>query len=48
MLRIWAGQIRSEQPMTDDHRLEIFGGPSGRNKPILRRLIAWMNGREVQ
>jgi hypothetical protein len=33
--------------MRDDQRLEIFGGPSGRNKPILRQLIARMNGREI-
>jgi hypothetical protein len=24
--------------MTDDQRLEIFGGPTGRNKRILRQL----------
>jgi hypothetical protein len=47
MLHLWAEQKRSGQPMTDDQRLEIFGGPSGRNKPILRQFIARMNEREM-
>jgi hypothetical protein len=45
MLRIWAEQKRSGQPMTDDQSLEIFGGPNGRNKPILRQFNAKMNER---
>ncbi|KAE8384971.1 hypothetical protein BDV23DRAFT_188700 [Aspergillus alliaceus] len=47
MLRIWAEQIWSGQLMTDDQRLEIFGGPSERNKPILRPFIARINEREM-
>lgn len=47
MLRIWAEQIQSGQPMTDYQTLEIFSGPNGQNKLILRQFIAWINEREM-
>lgn len=40
MLGLWARQKQSGQPMTKDQELEIFGGPNGQNKPILRQYFA--------
>ncbi|KAM3560912.1 hypothetical protein BBAD15_g7986 [Beauveria bassiana D1-5] len=36
MLSLWAKQKLRGRPMTQDERLEIFGGPNGKMKPILR------------
>jgi hypothetical protein len=47
MLSAWAMQKQSGSPMTDDQRLDIFGGPNGVNKPILQKLIAKMKERNL-
>ena len=47
MLKIWAGQVKIGQPMTKEQKLDVFGGPNGRNKPILRKLIAEMEKRGI-
>ncbi|KAJ5959467.1 uncharacterized protein N7479_006617 [Penicillium vulpinum] len=39
MLGLWARVEQSGQPMTEYQRLEIFGGPNGQNKPILRQFF---------
>ncbi|KAJ9195779.1 hypothetical protein DTO164E3_6614 [Paecilomyces variotii] len=46
MLGIWAQQVQSGQPMTDDQSLEIFGGPHGDNKWILKQFIDMLNKKE--
>ncbi|KAI0134044.1 hypothetical protein BJ170DRAFT_608355 [Xylariales sp. AK1849] len=40
MLGVWAEQVLSQQPMTNDQRLETFGGPDRRNEWILKRVFA--------
>ena len=40
MLGLWARVVQSGEPMTEEQNLEIFGGPNGRNKPILRQFFA--------
>ena len=37
MLDVWARQVQSGQPMTQAQRLEIFGGPNGRDIPLLEK-----------
>jgi hypothetical protein len=39
MLDVWARQVQSGQPMTRAQRLEIFGGPNGRNVPVLEQFF---------
>lgn len=39
MLGVEATQIQSGRPMTKAQSLEIFGGPNGRNKPILEKFL---------
>ncbi len=36
MLSLWANQKHNGRPMTQEERLEIFGGPNGKMKPFLR------------
>jgi hypothetical protein len=36
MLSKWAKQVQSGESMKKDEKLEIFGGPNGRNKNILK------------
>lgn len=45
MLFAWARQVQSGQPMTKEESLDIFGGPKGRNKPILETFMAEMDAR---
>ena len=33
--------------MTEDQNLEIFGGPNGQDKPVLREFIDLMNKKRV-
>lgn len=47
MLGLWARVVQSGQPMTEDQNLEIFGGPNGQNKPILREFMAMMSKKKV-
>ncbi|KAE8359471.1 hypothetical protein BDV27DRAFT_136051, partial [Aspergillus caelatus] len=47
MLRIWAEQVRSGQPMSYHLSLGIFGGPNGRDRRILENLISELNEREM-
>lgn len=42
MLGLWARIVESGEPMTEEQDLEIFGGPNGRDKPILRQFFAEM------
>ncbi|KAJ0419724.1 hypothetical protein BJY00DRAFT_313645 [Aspergillus carlsbadensis] len=37
MLTVWAQQVQSGEPMTEDKGLEIFGGPRGEHKSVLRQ-----------
>lgn len=46
MLGAWARQTQTGQSMTKDRTLNIFGGPKGRNKPILGQFIAAFEKRE--
>ena len=39
MLDIWAKQVQSGKPMTRAQRLEIFGGPNGRNRLALEKFF---------
>ena len=39
MLDVWATQVQSGRSMTKDQKLEIFGGPNGRNTVILGRVL---------
>lgn len=45
MLDLWARQVQSGQPMGKDLALEIFGGPNGSQKSILRIVMAVMEKR---
>lgn len=45
MLAVWAGQEQSGQPMTKAQSLEIFGGPDGRNVPVLEELLLEVESR---
>lgn len=47
MLRVWARQVLSGQPMTKDQSLEIFGGPRGQNKAILELFLDELSKRGV-
>ena len=40
MLNQWAEIAKSGQPMTSDQSLDIFGGPNGENKSLLKRFSA--------
>jgi hypothetical protein len=40
MLVVWARQEQSGESMTKNQRLEIFGGPNGRNKAVLEMFMA--------
>lgn len=42
MLNTWAKQKLSGRPMTDDELLDIFGGPNGVEKPLLKKCLAMM------
>jgi hypothetical protein len=46
MLGVWARQVQSGQPMTKAQRLEIFGGPRGKNKKILEEFWEEFERRE--
>ena len=35
MLKAWADQVQSGEPMTKAQSLEIFGGPNGQSKRVL-------------
>ncbi|KAJ5882693.1 uncharacterized protein N7473_011127 [Penicillium subrubescens] len=48
MLGLWAKVIQSGEPMTEEQSLEIFGGPNGRNKPILRQFFAETKKRRME
>lgn len=48
MLFLWAQQAQSEQPMTKEEGLAIFGGPRGENEPILKMFMAAMEAEERQ
>jgi hypothetical protein len=37
MLTVWAKQVQSGEPMTEDKGLEIFGGPRGEHKSHIRQ-----------
>lgn len=39
MLSVWARVMQSRREMTREERLEIFGGPNGRDRAILE--ISW-------
>lgn len=43
MLAAWARVIRSGEPMTEDQRIEIFGGPNWRTNSTLKSLFAEMD-----
>lgn len=45
MLFALAKQVQSGQPMTKEESLDIFGGPKGQNKPILKIFMAEMDAR---
>jgi uncharacterized protein YajQ (UPF0234 family) len=47
MLDVWARQGQSGEPMTKNQRLEIFGGPNGRNKAVLEMFMAELEKRET-
>jgi hypothetical protein len=46
MLGLWARQVQSGQPMTKEQRLEIFGGPDGRDRPLVERVLAKLEREE--
>jgi hypothetical protein len=46
MLRVWARQVMSGQPMTKEQELEIFSGPNGQNRWVLERWHEELEKRE--
>ena len=40
MLDVWARQVQSGKPMTEEQQLEIFGGERGENRGILKKWFA--------
>ena len=33
----WARQVQTGRPMTEEEELDIFGGPNGENRAILKQ-----------
>ncbi|KAF4616250.1 hypothetical protein G7Y89_g15156 [Cudoniella acicularis] len=47
MLSLWAAQVRSGKPMTNEQKLEIFGGSRGEHKSVLEQFNAELEKRKT-
>lgn len=48
MLAVWAMVKQSGKPMTEDQRMEIFGGPNWRTNSTLRRIFTQMDEKMLE
>lgn len=46
MLDLWAKQVKRGTPMTEDEKLNIFGGRKGEHKNLLNKFIDELERRE--